>query len=858
MADYKLSELNSIDTIRSDDLLHVRVKKRPEMLGDEDRRMTYQDFLASFKLERFVQIAGSTMTGDLGIVKLLYGGKAVFDPTGSSEITIGDVLKTFKINANGLRLTIADASRSATVYHTLNKPSPNELGMRTNEENDARYARLAITNTFSGTQNIQGDANLLRLRNRNANNAQYIEGVNLDGSARWWVGIGSNGSDEVKLYNNKYNSVLTVASNISVNKSLAITGQVQPSDFSNLDARYFTQTAANQRFAQLAGNNTFSGSNIFTNFVIKKNANAITIQNVDTTAALYIQARKSDGTNKWYIGNDGDENIVNIYNYLAKTKISLGNTITMSRTVQIGGQVQPSDWSNLDARYFTQTAANQRFAQLAGNNTFSGSNIFTNFVIKKNANAITIQNVDTTAALYIQARKSDGTNKWYIGNDGDENIVNIYNYLAKTKISLGNTITMSRTVQIGGQVQPSDWSNIDGRYYNKSSADNRYLRVRSTGFNTNGVTKWAKIATVTMPQATSTAVIELFGGSGFNYNTPDQACKTEIVIRAGNGKPKGLNVVAWKNSPNGVVMEIGYVNTSGDNYDIYCKAGNYQNATTARVQSSDNATVQLFETPETSDSAPSDYVAGTIAYYYTSLLKPTPSDIGAYTKAETDQKIAQAVSDSTDLNKIYPVGIVTWFNSNVDPNTALPGLTWTYLNNGVGRTIRIAAANGSDVATTGGSDSVTLAVGNLPSHTHSFSATTSSFDYGTKGTNSTGGHTHSVSGTTSAAGNHAHHLGLLLVNGGDALYGYTTVGNNKTRTLDWLDRTDNKFPNTNTTGNHTHTWSGTTSGAGDHSHSVGIGAHSHTVSGNTGGTGSGSAFSVTNQFYKLMAWVRTA
>ncbi|AGF88912.1 hypothetical protein SP012_00675, partial [Salmonella phage FSL SP-012] len=234
MADYKLSELNSIDTIRSDDLLHVRVKKRPEMLGDEDRRMTYQDFLASFKLERFVQIAGSTMTGDLGIVKLLYGGKAVFDPTDSSEINIGDVLKTIKINANGLKLTIADASRSATVYHTLNKPSPNELGMRTNEENDARYARLAITNTFSGTQNIQGDANLLRLRNQNADKSQYIEGVNLDGSARWWVGIGSNNSDEVKLYNNKYNTAVIVASNISVSRSLAITGQVQPSDFSNL------------------------------------------------------------------------------------------------------------------------------------------------------------------------------------------------------------------------------------------------------------------------------------------------------------------------------------------------------------------------------------------------------------------------------------------------------------------------------------------------------------------------------------------------------------------------------------------------------------------------------------------------
>lgn len=125
----------------------------------------------------------------------------------------------------------------------------------------------------------------------------------------------------------------------------------------------------------------------------------------------------------------------------------------------------------------------------------------------------------------------------------------------------------------------------------------------------------------------------------------------------------------------------------------------------------------------------------------------------------------------------------------------------------------------------------------VKAHNHSASAsstdlgtkTTSSFDYGTKNTNSTGAHTHSVSGTTSAAGNHAHHLGLLLVNGGDALYGYTTIGNSLPRTLDWLDRRDNKFPNTNTTGNHTHTWSGTTSGAGDHSHSVGIGAHTHTV-----------------------------
>ena len=848
MADYKLSQLNSIDTIRSEDLLHIRVKKRPEMLGDEDRRMTYQDFLASFKLERFVQIAGSTMTGDLGIVKLLYGGKAVFDPTGSSEVTIGDVLKTFKINANGLKLTIADASRSATVYHTLNKPSPNELGMRTNEENDARYARLAVTNTFSGTQNIQGDANLLRLRNQNANNAQYIEGVNLDGSARWWVGIGSNGSDEVKLYNNKYNSVLTVASNISVNKSLAITGQVQPSDFSNLDARYFTQTVANQRFAQLAGNNTFTGANTFTNLVVKKNANAITLQNTDASTALYILGKKSDGTNKWYVGTDSDETRLNIYNYLTGSQVSLGTTIGINKTVQITGQVQPSDWANIDSRYIP-AATLSTIARTNTRNTFNGVQT----VVTDNEGLI-VKNSTQNRPLYIRGVDTANVSRWWIGVGGaDTNDVTLNNSYSGTQLVLGNTTSyINKTLTIAGQVQPSDFSNLDARYFTQSASDGRYLRIRSTSFNVGNYEKWAKIATVVMPQSASTAVIEVFGGSGFNINTPHQAGKCEIVLRTSNDNPKGLNVVAWKTADNTIVTDIGHVNTSGDTYDIYCRVGTYQNSTTARVQSSSNASVQLFEVPQTFDDTPQDIVKGTIAKYYTSLQKPTPSDIGAYTKEETDQKIAQAVSDSTDLNKIYPVGIVTWFNSNVNPNTALPGLTWTYLNNGVGRTIRIAAANGSDVATTGGSDSVTLSVGNLPSHTHSFSATTSSFDYGTKTTNTTGNHAHDrgnmeISGVFGwfRSDNSAFYTasGAFVMGGSQASHGFTGSNFTYGAPVDF---------------HASRTWTGVTNTTGNHAHSVGIGAHSHTVSGNTGGTGSGSAFSVTNQFYKLMAWVRTA
>ena len=783
MADYKLSELNSIDTIRSDDLLHVRVKKRPEMLGDEDRRMTYQDFLASFKLERFVQIAGSTMTGDLGIVKLLYGGKVVFDPTGSSEITIGDVLKTFKINANGLKLTIADASRSATVYHTLNKPSPNELGMRTNEENDARYARLAANNTFRGTQAILSDNEALIVKNITQGMPLCIRGQDADGTNRWYLGNDNKGTDNLVLKNVKSGAYVEILANlISVNKSIQITGQVQPSDFSNLDARYFTQTVANQRFAQLAGNNTFSGSNIFTNFVVKKNANAITIQNGNTATALYIQARKSDGTNKWYIGNDGDENIVNIYNYLAGTQISLGNTITMSRTVQIGGQVQPSDWTNIDSRYIPAATLNN-LAKINVGNTFTFQQI-----IQANGEAIRLKNSSENSPLYIRGQDSTGANRWYVGNDsGNDNVI-IHNYKTGCEVNLSSVAAINKTLRITGQVQPSDFSNLDARYFTQSAANARYMLASITGSASemdggDGVAFHAKtgLYNVTNQDGGATFLVShMFIGTG---STPS----AQLKFQYRNG---GM-----------------WYRTSRDAYGF--------EVNWSKV--------------------------------YTEAQKPTPSDIGAYTKAETDQKIAQAISDSTDLNKIYPVGIVTWFNSNVNPNTALPGLTWTYLNNGVGRTIRIAAANGSDVATTGGSDSVTLSVGNLPSHTHSFSATTSSFDYGTKGTNTTGGHTHSGSGSTSTNGEHTHYIEAWngTGRGGDKMSSYAVSY-----------RTGGSY--TNAAGNHSHTFSFGTSGAGDHSHSVGIGAHSHTVSGNTGGTGSGSAFSVTNQFYKLMAWVRTA
>lgn len=786
MADYKLSELNSIDTIRSDDLLHVRVKKRPEMLGDEDRRMTYQDFLASFKLERFVQIAGSTMTGDLGIVKLLYGGKVVFDPTGSSEITIGDVLKTFKINVNGLKLTITDASRSATVYHTLNKPSPNELGMRTNEENDARYARLAVTNNFNIRQAIVTDGEQLTLKKATNAGASYIQGRDANNQQTWYVGQGNANNTNVYLYNHATGSMLTLDATASFNKTLRVMGQVQPSDFSNLDARYFTQTVANQRFAQLAANNTFSGTNTFTNSVsVNSDAAAIILKNKTVNDNLFILARDSENNNLWYIGKGDTNSNVTLYDYKGGTSIKLDSSgVTFNKVVKIIGQVQPSDWANIDSRYIPAGTLSN-LAKLSDMNTFRSAQIIT-----QNGSLLRLKNTVQDNELYLSGHNADNVRRWYIGTADRANPSRfiIHNDKTATTIFMEDDFLLNKTVRITGQVQPSDFSNLDARYYTQSTADYRYMYAISTG---NGT--------------------EAGGGDGIAWNartglynvTRVSGGSTQLVYQmyiGGGSTPTAQLKFSYRNG--GI-----WYRTARDGYGF------------------ENAWAKI----------------------YTDQDKPTPSDIGAYTKAETDQKIAQAISDSTDLNKIYPVGIVTWFNSNVNPNTALPGLTWTYLNNGVGRTIRIAAANGSDVATTGGSDSVTLSVGNLPSHTHSFSATTSSFDYGTKETNSTGGHTHSGSGSTSTNGNHTHYI---------AAWNGTGAGGNKMSSYAVASRAGGS--NTDAAGNHSHTFSFSTNNTGAHTHSVGIGAHSHTVSGNTGGTGSGSAFSVTNQFYKLMAWVRTA
>ena len=840
MAEYKLSELNSIDTVRSDDLLHLRVIKRSDMLGDEDRKMTYANFLASFKLERFLQLVGGTMTGNLGIVKLTYGGKDLLDPTGTSEVIIGDVAKTFKVNANGLRLVVADATRSANVYHTLNKPTPNELGMRTNAENDARYSQLATENTFLARQIININGVGLTLKSIYPDAGAFIEARDSTNALRFTIGNLDSSSD-VTLVNSKGAKLTLGTTTVSLDKTLTVNGQVQPNDWGNFDTRFFTQTAADQRFAKLTGDNTLTGVNRFIGKTyVTDTGNVLNLRAASANAALFLQAYASTGTETWYLGQpDGSKSDINLFNQMTGAALRLSTEFFMSKALNVTGQVKPSDFSNFDSRYVPSSLSSV-LARTNSANTFNGYQ-----TIISDETPLLLKNSTLNAPLYISGINANNVRRWYLGNGSPNNPESLFlsNDTTGAAIVLSNTINVTKTVSIAGQVQPSDFSNFDARYYTKSNAEARYTRIIKLDATT-GTSGYVKVATVRLLQSANTAVLRLYGGEGFNVGSTAQCGANTIVLRSGNASPVGINARLYRSTENSFGRSICTVATGNDYYDVYVLSGEYAMGILVEYQTTGDSIV-VPSTGTVLVTKPAGAVDGVVVTEYNSLQKPSASDVGAYTRAETDQKIAQAVTDSTDLNKIYPVGIVTFFASNVDPNTAFAGTTWTYLTNGNQRTIRVAQPDGSDVGQTGGSDSKSIAVGNLPSHTHSFSGTVSTHNHGNIATWTAGNHSHSCSGVTAAAGAHNHTSFAL---GWQQGWGYPGGNQNM----------GEYAKPTSTSGEHAHTFSGATNATGDHAHTVPVGAHAHTFSGNTGGTGSGAAFDVTNSFIKLMTWVRTA
>lgn len=187
-----------------------------------------------------------------------------------------------------------------------------------------------------------------------------------------------------------------------------------------------------------------------------------------------------------------------------------------------------------------------------------------------------------------------------------------------------------------------------------------------------------------------------------------------------------------------------------------------------------------------------------------------------------DTDIQQAIADAISTAKRdfweeeNPPGTVRFFAQNVDPNEKWPWSEWVYT--GENKTIRVGKADGSDVGTTGGSDTVTLQQANLPAVQINITGETSEQPAQTL--------------TTKPAGKHKH-------------------GGVPSRENPWEIGGDinQRFNPANL---------GETDEAPDHEHNIDIPPHHHDVTGKTANLGEGQSFSVVEAHTLLMCWARVA
>ncbi|EIW9022145.1 TPA: phage tail protein [Klebsiella pneumoniae] len=181
----------------------------------------------------------------------------------------------------------------------------------------------------------------------------------------------------------------------------------------------------------------------------------------------------------------------------------------------------------------------------------------------------------------------------------------------------------------------------------------------------------------------------------------------------------------------------------------------------------------------------------------------------------TQEAIRQVLRDAWEQDN--PPGTVRFFAQNINPNEKWPWSQWTYT--GENKTIRIGKADGSNVGSTGGSDTATIQQANLPAVQINVNG-------------STGEHPGSYQETTDN-GAHNHQ-------GGDGAPGAV-----------WQNATHGTDNQKSTTFNNT-------SDAPAHKHGLTIPPHSHTVTGKTDRLGNGNAINVVEAHTLLMCWARVA
>ncbi|MDO2866112.1 tail fiber protein [Escherichia coli] len=191
--------------------------------------------------------------------------------------------------------------------------------------------------------------------------------------------------------------------------------------------------------------------------------------------------------------------------------------------------------------------------------------------------------------------------------------------------------------------------------------------INSTTMSFSGGAGWFKLATVTMPQASSVVYISLIGGAGYNVGSPHQAGISELVLRAGNGNPKGITGALWRRTSVGFT-NFAWVNTSGDTYDVYVEIDNYATRVNIQWDYTSNASVTIHTSPTYTANKPTGLTDGTVYVIYSSHIKPTAAEVGALSLSGGQLNGALGIGTSSALggNSIVLGDNDTGFKQNGD------------------------------------------------------------------------------------------------------------------------------------------------------------------------------------------------
>ncbi|MEB7368065.1 tail fiber domain-containing protein [Escherichia coli] len=154
---------------------------------------------------------------------------------------------------------------------------------------------------------------------------------------------------------------------------------------------------------------------------------------------------------------------------------------------------------------------------------------------------------------------------------------------------LGHLAYSHRMYHEGDKPSPSELN-----VYSKQEVDRMFQKTIDFGSESG----WFKIATVYLPQNYGrSAKIRLVGGNGWNVGQTGQCNIIELVIRTGNGSPKGINFVAYHHV-SGYDNQFCAINTSDDTYDIYAYYSEFTNMVMAEYQASSDVNLTVLDRPE--------------------------------------------------------------------------------------------------------------------------------------------------------------------------------------------------------------------------------------------------------------------